>query len=371
MPVGARCIHTGSHEYVVARPYVQQSYRRLEQYTEAKELCAVLLDALKVHEKAWTSAGVLHGDICNDNILIGRERTSEVVLIDWDMCKSRLGYTMNGRRAVGRGWRSGSWLFKSSVLSRYPLKDASVSDDIEAFMHIAHWFAIRFHRHMLKGSELHRHLQNFFLGVEAGAPCHRGTVTRYTTVKKNNLGIEFDRPRLQALLDTLRAICKEHYATFTEDQLRDWTPLGCQELETEPQIIVDDDDYSDVFSDLKEFAGTKVQPLKGLATLNNHRLFILAYKQQLAKANGWDSKDKLEDKFANLLTNDGERTVTVSSHQPTTSTSSKRASREDHDVDPASQAPTAKRAKVQEVTVTTLPVRKLDSVYEEEEELVD
>lgn len=57
------------------------------------------------HKKAWTVAGVLHGDISDNNIMIvfqGRRLSG--ILLDWDLCKygeDLLRFkARNGKRSV-------------------------------------------------------------------------------------------------------------------------------------------------------------------------------------------------------------------------------------------------------------------------------
>ena len=58
------------------------------------------------HEQAWTKAGILHGDISDNNIMVvWRGDVMMGILVDWDLCKSedmlKEPKDRNGNQSVG------------------------------------------------------------------------------------------------------------------------------------------------------------------------------------------------------------------------------------------------------------------------------
>ena len=58
------------------------------------------------HEQAWTKAGILHGDISDNNIMVvWRGDVMMGILVDWDLCKSedilKEPRARNGNQSVG------------------------------------------------------------------------------------------------------------------------------------------------------------------------------------------------------------------------------------------------------------------------------
>ncbi|KAK7687794.1 hypothetical protein QCA50_009013 [Cerrena zonata] len=90
---------------------------------------------------AW-EMGLLHHDISFRNILLVYKSNSNhltrALLVDWDSC--------NKENEIDRN-RSGTWEFMSALQQRYPKKPYQVSDDIEGFVHIILWCAMRYLDH--------------------------------------------------------------------------------------------------------------------------------------------------------------------------------------------------------------------------------
>ena len=101
------------------------------------------------------------------NILIVVDQTAEEsdpegMLIDWDLCKYReelgQGATQHGRSVSAHvytlhagshvsGVFQGTWAFMSGVSLQYPYKPNDVADDLESFIHVVCFNALRFHQH--------------------------------------------------------------------------------------------------------------------------------------------------------------------------------------------------------------------------------
>ncbi|GJE86483.1 hypothetical protein PsYK624_025630 [Phanerochaete sordida] len=131
----ARRIHT--------RLVTKEVGRVLEDYTNAHELLNAISYALLAHQQAWEKAGVLHRDISIGNIMI-EPSTGKGFLNDWDLSRLSSDFDKGASEPMGI---SGTWPFKSALSLRYPLKPPAVSDDIEPFVYVIFYMAVRFHRH--------------------------------------------------------------------------------------------------------------------------------------------------------------------------------------------------------------------------------
>ncbi|KAI0079226.1 hypothetical protein K474DRAFT_1673607 [Panus rudis PR-1116 ss-1] len=290
--------------------------RPLEQYTDAEELCRVLLDCLKAHEQAWTKASIVHGDINDSNILIVGEGPSDSggLLVDWDLCK----YDFNPGQPPMLGCASpakqrlGTWCFMSAVRTRFPFKPVQISDDIESFMNIVLWFSLRFHKHLL-GSNLSSHLETYYLGTMVFEKAVLiGCYERYHRVMKSYLP-EIFHPRLSAIGEWLMGFCGQHYRTFSSSELQMWSLPG---VEGTVGMVQDHPPRS------RFFWGPPPE-----RTLDTHDRFVEVYVRELACTEGWDPEDKKEDMFKGLVVQeDPEKTVTIGSFQPFADTHNKRPS---------------------------------------------
>ncbi|KAI0782323.1 hypothetical protein C8Q75DRAFT_811756 [Abortiporus biennis] len=94
----------------------------LEQYSSSMNICLYIYLALLRYRGAFR-AGVLHGDLSPNNILIDEapeENGWLAFLHDWDLCKYKEELN-NGRTHKSR---SGTWAFMSGKLLRYPPKSS-------------------------------------------------------------------------------------------------------------------------------------------------------------------------------------------------------------------------------------------------------
>ncbi|KAJ3558956.1 hypothetical protein NM688_g624 [Phlebia brevispora] len=103
--------------------------RHLETYTYSVEMIIVVYQALYAHRQAWEKAESPiyepHGFLC-----------------DWDLCRDA-----NYDGEAAQDGRCGTWPFLSALLLKYPLKPNQLSDDLESFVHVVAWLALRFHEH--------------------------------------------------------------------------------------------------------------------------------------------------------------------------------------------------------------------------------
>ncbi|KIP08662.1 hypothetical protein PHLGIDRAFT_126863 [Phlebiopsis gigantea 11061_1 CR5-6] len=158
---------TQTQEYLASVPQpVQRSHcrlvtrevgRSLGTYDNSAELLAVVYNALRAHRSAWELAEILHRDISVGNIMINVESSDkpEGFLNDWDLCK----YAEDLRKPTTQpAGRSGTWPFMSALLLQYPKKPVELADDLESFVYVIVYMALRFHIHDMTDPGLHKDL---------------------------------------------------------------------------------------------------------------------------------------------------------------------------------------------------------------------
>ncbi|KAI0795553.1 hypothetical protein C8Q75DRAFT_730482 [Abortiporus biennis] len=214
-------------EYLPQRHYrllIRQLGTPLEKYATSYSLCYYLLLVLIAHCMAWTQAEVLHRDISPNNIMIDEDaKTVEdmAFLIDWDLCRYKEDLN-NGRAQKSR---SGTWAFTSAALLKYPTKQHDLADDLESFVHVLHWFCLRFHSHDM--SENHYNLASVLARVYFDA--HReegydlGGEEKFKLMRKGGVCFTLTdkevMPGLIRLVNRLSKICKKHYQTLDIEAL--------------------------------------------------------------------------------------------------------------------------------------------------------
>lgn len=107
----------------------------------------------------------------------------------------------------------------SALSLQFPRKPNSLSDDLESFIYVFTWCALRFHAHDQSGDQLWRLVGNFFHeswlckgGIEGGGAHKR------VAAKSGDPGFTLSREHVSAdliaVLDGLYALLKEHYSSL-------------------------------------------------------------------------------------------------------------------------------------------------------------
>ncbi|KAI0309076.1 hypothetical protein OF83DRAFT_1027681, partial [Amylostereum chailletii] len=100
--------------------------RPLNTFKSTHQLFTAIRDAVVAHSKAYTEAGILHGDISSGNILITDD--GEGILIDW-------GLAYNA--AIGSRGHVGTWPFVSArLMEKLELAKPQLGDELESFFHV-------------------------------------------------------------------------------------------------------------------------------------------------------------------------------------------------------------------------------------------
>ncbi|KAI0704242.1 hypothetical protein C8T65DRAFT_810456, partial [Cerioporus squamosus] len=197
----------------------------IEDFRNPFELAVGVYSALRAHQFAWEQCGILHRDISVGNILLCRDPADPDavrigLLADWDLAKTREQLENPGATQVSR---SGTWQFMSALVQSYVNKVHAVSDDLESFLHVLNWCALKYLPHNLsdKGG-----LPSYFFNIYDKAPRPRplraavgptfeeeGPVEKFSAVLEGVRvvkGFPEGHP-FDILLGDLTALCKSHY----------------------------------------------------------------------------------------------------------------------------------------------------------------
>ncbi|EPQ50652.1 hypothetical protein GLOTRDRAFT_66780, partial [Gloeophyllum trabeum ATCC 11539] len=147
------------------RLVVQEVGCPLSDFKHSEELVKVITECIAGHADAFVKAKILHRDISAGNILILRKmvdkkgQTSVVtrgLLNDWDLSKSVADNNVGPRQPD----RTGTWQFMSGHLLQKPWKLHELQDDLESFMHVLIYEAIRYLPHNC--TDVGGFVKNFF-----------------------------------------------------------------------------------------------------------------------------------------------------------------------------------------------------------------
>ncbi|KAI0070371.1 hypothetical protein K474DRAFT_818883 [Panus rudis PR-1116 ss-1] len=234
---------TRTHEYLVDfkqpmyhhRLVLREIGRPLEDYETSQQLCGLVWQALIAHSDAWERAQILHRDISQNNIIIsikqdtsGRKLATGL-LIDWDLAKSL------------DQLNEGTWAFLSAARLTYPGKPWEVADDLESFVHLVNWNALRYHQHNIRRDQMATHIYDryqsckFNAQIKAWTGCHQKVID----VSTGSPGFVLKRDprtrrktRLAILIDDLMDLCQQHFESLDEEALAQYQVPDSQPLET-------------------------------------------------------------------------------------------------------------------------------------------
>ncbi|PIL31118.1 hypothetical protein GSI_05814 [Ganoderma sinense ZZ0214-1] len=194
--------------------------RPLEDFTNSFELVKAVTWALVAHSKAWKQCGILHRDISVKSIAIYDPDASGIpsrvggfeTLVDWDIGwwpRQRLG------RDGARTDRSDSWPFTSARLQQQPDQEHDLADDLESFMHVLNYCALK-HLPGAASTEsesayLTQCLYDAVLCTDSRRP--RGSPLKLEKVQNGTPfvnGLPAQHP-LASPLAELSQLCKQHY----------------------------------------------------------------------------------------------------------------------------------------------------------------
>ncbi|KAL4252369.1 hypothetical protein ABKN59_004888 [Abortiporus biennis] len=338
-----RYLRKGSSKKYLPQVHYRFSTRRvgtpLEKYKgSSRNLCTYVAQAMDGHGRAWVDAEVIHRDVSPENILIdedpegGSRDTPEGFIHDWDLCKYKEELNAGPAQSV----RSGTWPFVSALLLYYPGKQHELSDDLESFIHVIHWFCLRFHRHNLtdKFAGIASTLSGVYFACTKANGYDVGGDLKIELMKTGQLCFT-PHPTvnqgLQLLLEELSNLCKQHYASIDFaplDQLRAET-LGYELPSVEDKLQPSQKNPKPVVSHLSrwgkiDFGSRKKtaspstvipsensnktdaikppnKPLKPISPFTNHNAIIATFYGLLDDDDFWPTNDKIHDQFSSVL----------------------------------------------------------------------
>ncbi|KAG6883396.1 hypothetical protein C0995_012354 [Termitomyces sp. Mi166 len=115
--------------------------KSLEEFENSKQLMQVVSDAFTACQQAYERCEHrIHRDISGRNILI--DENGRGILIDWDLSKREADL-----HRLRRHERTGTWQFMSYLLVSRDHFIHTIQDDMESFIHIMLYFALRYLKH--------------------------------------------------------------------------------------------------------------------------------------------------------------------------------------------------------------------------------
>ncbi|KAG6909471.1 hypothetical protein DXG01_017193 [Tephrocybe rancida] len=118
----------------------------LNAFTTSKHMMQVVSNAFTAHRQAYELAGVIHRDVSSNNILITFSRGG--ILNDWDMAKTA---TDHEKGPPCQYERTGTWEFMSCLLLSGHHTINTIQDNMESFVLIILYHALRYFPHNRKG----------------------------------------------------------------------------------------------------------------------------------------------------------------------------------------------------------------------------
>ncbi|CDO69599.1 hypothetical protein BN946_scf184875.g2 [Trametes cinnabarina] len=121
----------------------------LQEFPSGRVLVRVIADAIAAHEDAYNKAEVMHRDVSIGNILIippnakQGKKEYQGLLTDWELSKRRSDENAEPRHPD----RTGTWQFMSVHTLSKPEAQVQIADELESFLHIMIYCAIRYLPH--------------------------------------------------------------------------------------------------------------------------------------------------------------------------------------------------------------------------------
>ncbi|KAG2131428.1 uncharacterized protein EDB93DRAFT_1108121 [Suillus bovinus] len=186
--------------------------RELSIFRSTYELVSAVADALEAHEDAYHKAGILHRDT------MGRVFSSTGICV---------GSAVQSKR--GRHDRTGTWQFMSAALLSDPTKHQDFEDDLESFLHVLTWTAIRYCPSNLTAQERSSYLSLIFDEVQEKNGVYVGGDCKCGRLKLENLKRRSWFPLM------IRAYLQNPDLTWPTDDKAERLPLGAKSTATKRQ----------------------------------------------------------------------------------------------------------------------------------------
>ncbi|TBU51852.1 hypothetical protein BD310DRAFT_1001106 [Dichomitus squalens] len=207
--------------------------RSLVDFMNGRQLLCVVSDCVYAHSKAATNpkTKLLHRDISGGNILILPKVSKEEdgtralkwtgILVDWEMSKPLQNTASRPRQPE----RTGTWQFLSVALLSRP-KIVEICDELESFLYVIIYYAVRYLRSNLEGHAVGNWIDTFFdtYGVTRDAyTCGDkkiATIKEGVLVLANDENLKFNSP-MDELLSNLLMWFRAHYIVTKHKRRQD------------------------------------------------------------------------------------------------------------------------------------------------------
>lgn len=196
----------------------------------------------------------------------------------------------------------GTWQFLSALLLKYPTKPYELADDLESFIHILCWFALRFHRHNYTIPDaLSGHIYTMYDVCGIGNDGHRGGDAKYAAVIEGTLGFLLDTdecsPGFVSLLRQLRNLCKVHYEYVQVSNPPYMTKSSKRHVKTpfKPRKRMSPPEPHDPYLLASSLVTTQLES----SPLDDHGAMESTFRRFLSLQHLW-IEDKIEDQFAQI-----------------------------------------------------------------------
>ncbi|KAI0760492.1 hypothetical protein C8Q74DRAFT_1221121 [Fomes fomentarius] len=220
--------------HVHYRMVVAEVCMPLSMFATGHQLVSIIIDCVTAHYMA-SQEGVLHRDVGGGNILIYpvvettfdedsgeeiRELRWAGILTDWELSKN----TMDGPTIARQPERTGTWQYLSVAILLNRFKVAEIPDDLESFLYVLLYYAIRYLRSNCKDTDVGHWIEDFFdsYGVDGGSyicgrtKCHTVQAAAQLTLDNGEI-LSFGR-HMDGLFRSLLRSFKAYYAVTLYDE---------------------------------------------------------------------------------------------------------------------------------------------------------
>ncbi|KAI0653518.1 hypothetical protein C8Q70DRAFT_601768 [Cubamyces menziesii] len=144
---GKKCqMKTHQHYRLV----VNEVGKPIYEFSNGKQLVKIITECVFAHKEAYDKAKVIHRDISVGNLLmvpVGKTTKGDTIyrglLTDWELSKRLEERDLEPRHPD----RTGTWQYMSVNALNMPSKEIDVADDLESFLYVLIWCAIRYLPH--------------------------------------------------------------------------------------------------------------------------------------------------------------------------------------------------------------------------------
>ncbi|KAH9947474.1 hypothetical protein B0H21DRAFT_883107 [Amylocystis lapponica] len=313
----------------------------LNDFENGYHLLKVLLDCLYAHRDAVEKANILHRDISAGNILIIYAKNAREELIpygllnDWELSRELSQPSLDMDRLGQSNARQpdlmGTWQFRSVASLNYAEKQMAIQDDLESFLYVLLYFALRFlpNNH----PDIPHLMTNFFDGAyDAQGVCRCGPIKKLairtgtidweeTDGITNSLQIQYvsngaaAQHPLDMIISTLFEWFQAYYRLIEKPAKKATAPYTVQGgVEPEDLWVIEKTAEAENFESVtKSISAPTDQDAELAAKLSSHRAICKLF-ERIGRAYSWPTDDKTSDQLLGPTDNQVLPTVPMEDH---------------------------------------------------------